>query len=148
MKKIGILLNVAFALFLVMSCIKENEEKMDTTTLTAQELQGKWIVSYFWDQTEKTNEYNGYIFTFNSDSSINVDVSGISVGGSFDIWIDQNSTVIDFYFDNSSYSNINDKLRELTENWIVKNLSTNNNTIEFEERESDNPPEILFLTKI
>ncbi|MEL6811787.1 MAG: hypothetical protein AAFP76_10670 [Bacteroidota bacterium] len=142
------------ALLLLIACSDDdntNETNNANPELSALQMQGSWIVSYFWDQSVQTSEYNDFLFVFDANSSIEVQIEDISVGGSYDRYQANiegvQSTVLDFFFQESDERDINDKLRELTEEWIVTAISEDGNTVEFLERVSNNPPEILHLTR-
>ncbi|MDN5205690.1 hypothetical protein QQ008_30175 [Fulvivirgaceae bacterium BMA10] len=151
MKKLNKFLAVAIVIIFIASCNNDDEMDLTPPILTEKQLQGNWRISYFWDQTVRTNEYQGFVFTF-INSDIDVDANGTDINGTYDIWFNQingqQHTILDVVFADAPSINLSDKMRELREDWIVKKISENGNNIEFEELQSNNPPEILHFTRI
>ncbi len=61
-------LNIAVVLFLtasLFSCTKKADNNPADPAITT----GTWRISYYWDKTDQTANYNAYIFMFNTDGS-------------------------------------------------------------------------------
>jgi len=153
MKKILNYLSILLLIFCGLSCSSDDDQPNTSTLLTRQQLQGTWKVTYFKNQVEKTSDYSGYLFTFDLNDAIDVDANGSPSSGVYDLYENQIAneklTIIDAEFSQTSTSvTVNDRLRELTEQWIVRKVTNNASQIEVEELISNNPPEVLHLTKI
>jgi hypothetical protein len=72
MKKISLLLWVAFIGLMLSGCNKDPGKNNDTTLVSNTLTSGTWRITYFWvSGTDKTGNFSGYNFTFQSGGIIN-----------------------------------------------------------------------------
>ncbi|MBW1295906.1 hypothetical protein [Aquimarina litoralis] len=142
---------------LLCSCSSDNDDNQSINntppTLTKEQLSGTWIISYFENQIDKTSDYEGFRFLFNAIDDVEAEVEDFNIDGKYDLFSDeingQTYTIVDISFrEDSSSAIVNNLLIDLIEEWIVTAITDDGTTIKFEERISNNPPEILHLTKL
>lgn len=155
MKNIFKRIAASLVIILVFSCSNDdNTISSDISpTLTKEQLSGTWVISYFENQIDKTSDYEEFQFIFNAIDDVEAEVEDLNIDGEYDLFNDeingQTYTIIDVSFrEDSSSTIVNNLLRDLIEEWIVTAIKNDGTTIEFEERVSNNPPEILHLTKL
>ena len=153
--KLSRILALLFITSFLIGCSNDDDDKVDdfSTDLSKQQLLGTWRISYFWDQTERTLEFSDYRFTFDQEDEIRVTVNTITAYGDFFLFQDsidnENYSILETSYGYVSQSQpVEDLLMELTEEWLVKRVNSDATIIEFEEHISDNPPEIMHLTKV
>jgi len=73
---------------------------------------GTWYVSYFYDSSDETNYYNGYVFNFSGNGSAFAVKNTNTITGSWQIHTENSYQKIEFNFDGSV-------LEELEEDWKV-----------------------------
>lgn len=78
---------------------------------------GSWIISFFYDDTEKTYLYSGYVFTFKNDTTLIAIKSGISKNGTWSVKTEKGIQNFTIKFEN-------DLLSELDEKWEVFECTT------------------------
>lgn len=74
--------SIAMALFLtasLFSCTKKPVNDPAGPPLTT----GTWRISYYWDKSDQTSNYNVYIFMFNTDGSFMAHTSSNMVTGTW-----------------------------------------------------------------
>ncbi|MGY3793612.1 hypothetical protein [uncultured Aquimarina sp.] len=156
MKNIFKRITPLLVLILILSCSNDDDTisaNNTPPTLTKEQLSGTWVISYFENQTDRTLDYEEFRFLFNAIDHVEADVEDLNIDGEYDLFSDeingQTYTIVDISFrEDSSSTIVNNLLRDLIEEWIVTAINDNGTTIEFEERVSNNPPEILHLTKL
>lgn len=100
---------------------------------------GTWSVSYFFNSTDETPNYNGYTFTFNSDGTI-VAINGTtSIVGTWSTFVDSGQELFLIKFDDS-------RLDELKEDWRIAEYTTTNIRLK-NESSSGGETEYLYFTK-
>ena len=145
---------IAFITLVVVSCSKDDDNPTNNSNkeLSLEELRGTWRISYFWDQTDRTSEFSDYLFTFSQENDVMVLVNSISFFGEFALFEDsvnnENYWILETeYGPYESSIEIDAIFTELTEQWIVKEVNNDATVIVFEERYSNNQPEIMHFTK-
>jgi hypothetical protein len=78
---------------------------------------GTWYVSYFFDNSDETSDYNGYNFTFSSSGSVIAVKSGVTINGNWSNYIDSGENKLELSFDGAS-------LDELEEDWEITEFSS------------------------
>lgn len=100
---------------------------------------GSWYVSYFYDSSDETGYYNGYIFNFNTNGSSFAVKNTNTINGSWTIHTESSYQKIEFHFDGSL-------LEELEKDWKV--LEYTNTIIRLKhESSSENENHYLNFTK-
>ena len=100
---------------------------------------GTWSVSYFFNSTDETLNYNGYTFTFNSDGTI-VAINGTtSIVGTWSTFVDSGQELFLIKFDDS-------RLDELKEDWRIAEYTTTNIRLK-NESSIGGETEYLYFTK-
>jgi len=156
MKNIFKRITATLLITLVLSCSNDDDTINSNTpppTLTKEQLSGTWVISYFENQIDKTSDYEEFRFLFNAIDDVEAEVEDLNIDGEYDLFNDeingQTYTIVDISFrEDSSSTIVNNLLTDLIEEWIVTAIKDDGTTIEFEERISNNPPEILHLTKL
>ncbi len=118
MKKLLIICLVA--LTTLASCKKENADNSADTAALALSVNttvsaGTWRVSYFFDDTDETVDFNGYAFTFNAGGTVNAVKAGNIVTGTWRTGTDDSKAKLYLAFTAPS----NSDFLELTEDWHV-----------------------------
>jgi hypothetical protein len=96
-----------------------DDDDIDTSALEAVLISGAWKVSYYFDETNQTEQYGDFTFTFSEDGTVTV------LGGSEDsvgTWVaygDDGEIELELMFDEN-----NDLLDEISEDWDVVTFST------------------------
>ena len=78
---------------------------------------GKWHVSYFFNEIDKTSIYDEYNFNFNSNGTAAAVNGTNTVGGTWSTFVNSESDIFLLKFDDS-------KLDELNDNWKIIEYST------------------------
>jgi hypothetical protein len=76
---------------------------------------GQWKVSFFFDKQEETGYYNGYVFEFGSNGSLNISRSGQNWTGTWATGIDDSKNKLEITVNGSHPS----ELEELEEDWLI-----------------------------
>ena len=88
-------------------------------------LSGTWVISSFIESgTDETNDFTGYVFTFNSDGSLVADNGTMTVSGTWSVTSDDSSDDDDDYdsdddIDFNIFFAAPPTFEELTEDWIL-----------------------------
>lgn len=98
-----------------------------------------WVISYFYNDNDKTILYGGYIFVFKNDNTLTATNSGILVDGRWETKI--NNGVREFKISFSS----DNLLHQLDEGW--KLFEFNNSHLLFRKEESNNNHYLYFEKK-
>lgn len=105
MKKIVIgLFAITFALG---SCTTSSQSSNNNTTTPAQVIQtvqsGAWKISYFFDSGKnETNNYNNYLFTFQSNGTLTASNGSNTVNGTWSSGNDDSQTKLDISLGNTN----------------------------------------------
>lgn len=105
MKKIVIVL---FAItFALGSCTTSSRSSNNNTTTPAQVIQtvqsGAWKISYFFDSGKnETNNYNNYLFTFQSNGTLTASNGSNTVNGTWSSGNDDSQTKLDISLGNTN----------------------------------------------
>lgn len=102
----------------IADCDDDSNGGNNNTTLTEIFTSGTWYISYFFDDVDETNYFNGYNFTFNSNGSSLAFKNSNTINGTWNIYNDSGTEKIVFNFDGSL-------LDEIEEDWrIIEYTST------------------------
>ncbi len=81
-----------FCLLFLAACEEENTETDDQITsadvaqIQAAVMNGEWRIAYYFDsEKEETQDYFGYVFSFNQDSSLVASNGSLSISGAWSI---------------------------------------------------------------
>jgi hypothetical protein len=89
------LMKYALLLFLVLniSCNKKEIDATNNSQISSNIIQGQWKISYFLiSRSDKTSDFNGYIFTFNTNNTVTAMQGGSgSANGTWSIVQNTNS---------------------------------------------------------
>lgn len=122
------------ALITLASCTRRNSEVTPPAGLTS----GTWKVSLFSERgDDDTNDFAGYVFSFAQDGAATATKSGTSKAGT---WSLRNSSTR-FNIDFGAKTDSNKPLGELTDDWKVISISSNEIKLT-----DDNPSSAEFLT--
>ncbi|WKL43752.1 hypothetical protein [Flavobacterium sp. ZE23DGlu08] len=100
---------------------------------------GTWHVSYYFDDTDETSNYNGYNFAFNSNGTV-VAVKGTNnIGGTWSTFVNSGQDMFLLKFDDS-------KLDELKDDWKITEYTTTNVRLK-NKSSSDGETDYLYFTK-
>lgn len=86
------------------------------STLSSIIVDGTWYVSYYFDDTDETSDYAGYIFTFNANGSSTAQKNAIVINGTWSNYIDSGNEKLELSFTGST-------LDELEDDWKVTEYS-------------------------
>lgn len=124
------------------SSIKDCEDNSGTVgnpNLISILADGTWHVSYYFDNIDKTLNYNGYNFTFNSNGTV-VAVKGTNnIVGAWSAFVNSGQDVFLLKFDDS-------KLDELEDDWKITEYTTTNVRLK-NESSSSGETDYLYFTK-
>lgn len=90
-----------------------NDDDVDDSALVDVILNGEWAISYFFDEADKTVEYQGYIFTFFEDGTAKSTHGDLVLEGTWNTYGDDGSLEIEFNFASDS------PLDEIAEDWEI-----------------------------
>ncbi len=136
MKKILSLLTIITLLFATIACSTSNDNNVDDSSSgdnsTADQIEntaqtGTWRITYFYDSDQdKTSNFSGYVFTFNSDGSL-VTVNGNNtISGTWSVTNSSSSNSDDHHFNVHFLSPNN--FEDLSDDWEI--VSTSSSKIE------------------
>ncbi len=114
-----------------------SSDSSDNNLNTAESLQavtdlalsGTWVISSFIESgTDETNDFSGYVFTFNSDGSLVADNGTMTVSGTWSVTSDDSSDDDDDYdsdddIDFNIFFAAPPTFEELTEDWDIVSRS-------------------------
>ncbi|MEQ5789921.1 hypothetical protein J4E06_02585 [Muricauda sp. NFXS6] len=91
--KTSILRLTAVLLFIIsVGCENNNDDDMlndisgaEVTELTGIAASGSWTITYYFDDKEETDHFNGYTFTFNTDGTLLASNGTTDVNGTWSI---------------------------------------------------------------
>jgi len=158
MKHLKNLLLAVFALNLVVSCSEDDDSNgnvnfssADTIALTDAVNDGTWRITQFIDDDEnETSDYNGAIFTFNSDGTIDVEMGMDMFSGTWSIELDDDDDDLDdldeLEFD-ISFSNSNN-FDDLSDDWYVIEYSNNRIRLSEDDDDDDDDDDLLTFERI
>ncbi len=102
----------------------------NTASLSSILSSGTWHVSYYYDDYDNTNYFNGYNYTFNSNGSMLIQKNNTQNTGSWDIHTLSNYQRLDLNCNNSY-------LYELNQQWRVMEYNSNNVRLKYIENSND-----------
>lgn len=138
--------NKFFYLFVVLSvlnvlnsCSKNDSDVADGDKITAADIgaikkavtSGDWYITYYFDtDKEETSDYNGYVFTFNTDGALGVTNGNTALSGAWSVTDSSTS-------DDSSEGDIDfniffatpDIFQELSDDWVIQKYSDDKITL-------------------
>ncbi len=130
--------NLALIIFVAMlsACSSDDDEMNNSNNLNSQiqeitdlAMSGSWVIASFIDSgVDETDDFSGYVFTFDADGSLMATDGTTTIEGSWSITDDDSSDDdsmddnddIDFNIFFASPSNFS----ELTEDWEIVSLSS------------------------
>lgn len=96
----------------ISDCDDDSNGGSNNTTLTQIFTSGTWYISYFFDDVDETNYFNGYNFTFNSNGSSLAIKNSNTISGTWNIYNDSGAEKIELSFDGLL-------LDEIEEDWRI-----------------------------
>jgi len=116
MKKFVAMVMVVFLLTTIAGCSTNNQ------TMT-NEIPGFWSIHFFMDDGQnKTSNYNGYTFNFNSNGSLTATVQSIATPGTWSKFTDSGREKLELHWMGGGIPVV---LLEIEEDWIIKSNSNN-----------------------
>jgi hypothetical protein len=97
-----------------------------------------WKISYYYNNSDKTSNYNGYSFTFNTDNSLVVNKLGKSYNGNWSTFLDNGHRRFTIKINS-------DPLAKLDEDWKVFEFNTLQ--LHFKSSDNNNENEYLYFEK-
>lgn len=95
-----------------------NDDDTDDTAVVAALTDGSWEITYFFDETNRTSEYESFAFTFNEDDTVIAANGALSINGTWQSFGDDGILEIAFDFgEDNPFEDIND-------NWEVIEYSS------------------------
>lgn len=129
---------LAFILLVQASCSRSNDDIGVNPSQAA--ISGTWRISLFTDSgNDETNDFNGYVFSFNAGGVLSVVKSGVTKTGTWS----RNNSSNKFNIDLGAKVTGNLPLGELTDDWKIRSITASE--IELTD---DNPASAEFLTFI
>ncbi|WNM18962.1 hypothetical protein [Flavobacterium capsici] len=95
----------------ISDCDDDSNGGSNNTTLTEIFTSGTWYISYFFDDVDETNYFNGYNFTFNSNGTSLAVKNSNNINGTWNIYNDSGTEKIVLSFDGSLLDEIEDDWR-------------------------------------
>jgi hypothetical protein len=117
---IPILLITLTAVFTMTSCTNDDSSDLNQTVIQNNVQKGTWKITSFIDSgNDETNHFNGYVFTFENDGTLNATNGNGNVNGTWNI-TDSNSTDdspgdLDF----NIHFNLTNDFEDLNEDWHI-----------------------------
>ena len=103
---------------------------------------GNWTITNYRQRTEdKTSQYAGYSFTFNSDGTVTANKSGVSTTGLWSYSSASGSTYVGLF--SISLGN-DDPLKRLNESWLVDAGQNNSNQLKLTHPEAAEDEHVTF----
>jgi hypothetical protein len=118
----------------ISDCDDDSNGGSNNTTLTQIFTSGTWYISYFFDDVDETNYFNGYNFTFNSNGSSLAIKNSNTISGTWNIYNDSGAEKIELSFDGLLLDEIEEDWRiiEYTPTLIkLKHVSGGNGGIDY-----------------
>jgi hypothetical protein len=131
---LGLILLIGAMIF---SACKKDDSTNGTPSTTGSVTSGTWRVSLYQEPGEDhTDDFNGYIFTFNTDGAVIATISGISTTGTWSIDDSENEIHIEL--------GNNAPLDKLSKGWLIISITDSEMILK-----DDNPSkdEELHFTK-
>lgn len=83
------------------------------------------IITFIEDGRDKTSQFSGYIFSFNTDGSVRASLNGTDISGTYRVFRDDGRLELEMDFP------LNSPLYELDDDWYFE--SKTSNTLSFED---------------
>ncbi len=110
------------SMLLIFGCSKSDDNNSSSIPgAVAPVLPGDWMIHYYFDVTDKTNNYVDYTFTFNSNGTFVAKKGGSTYNGTWKDEVDSGKRKLTLDFDASVTESA---LLELEEDWIVTSSSS------------------------
>nr|WP_299339298.1 hypothetical protein [Allomuricauda sp.] len=120
----------------------------DVVALTDSTQNGSWRITQFLDDgTDETNDFEGYVFTFNSDGSVVANNGGNSVNGTWSIEMDDDDDdrdEIEFEISFSGSSEFDD----LSDDWDVMEYTSSRIRLSEDDDDDDDDREVLVFERV
>lgn len=94
------------------SCQKDDSVLPNQAAQTLK--QGNWRISYFWDDNDETQHFEGYTFTFGNDGTVSAVRTSSSVSGTWGTRKDDGFTKLDLNFGSTPVFD------DLNDDWKIK----------------------------
>lgn len=113
-----------------------DDDDADTSGFNMLLTTSDWKITYFFDVGDQTEIFNGWIFHFNNDNTIEATDGKSSLIGSWESYGDSGKIELEIEFDSR------DPVKELIEEWKV--VSYNQQTIKLEDTSGGDPLIVIF----
>lgn len=100
---------------------------------------GTWHVSYYFDDSDETLNYNGYNFTFNSNETVTVVKEKNTIAGNWSTFVNNSQDIFLLKFEDS-------KLDDLEDDWKITEFTTTNVRLK-NKSSNDGATDYLYFTK-
>lgn len=94
-----------------------DDDDLDTSELNTFLINGDWQITYFFDESDNTQIFNGWSFSFSEDGALIATEGSKTFEGDWESYGDSGVLEIDLDFDSV------DPVKELNEEWEVKKFS-------------------------
>ena len=128
-KKLNFGLMVISCLILMSACSQDdsstpNMSSADQTASIAQS--GTWGITYFYDtDKDETANFNGYVFTFNSNGTLNASRSNNQVNGAWSVSNSSSSSNSNGHFNIAFQVSKDSDFDDLNDDWDIISVSDN-----------------------
>lgn len=124
------LITFLLIIFTTLSCDQDNNANSTNTSVSAVNgflvtQSGLKINEFIEEGVNKTNQFNSYLFTFNTDGTVVASNANETLNGTYLVFRDDNKTELSMTFPNNS------NLFELTDDWYF--VSQMGNVIRFDD---------------
>lgn len=116
-----------------------DEDDVDDTPLVNVLTDGEWEITLFFDEVDETTDFNGFIFTFNSDKTAIARRGDLEIQGSWSTSGDDGTLELDLDFGDGN------PLEELDEDWEL--IEFDGTIIRLTEEEEDGTDEFLTFER-
>src|SRR4029453_16521947 len=117
MKKLVIMAVAVLSLTSIIRCSTDNQ------TMNTNDIPGLWVIHFFTDDGQnKTSNYNGYNFMFNSNGSLVATKQSVATPGTWSKFTDSGREKLDIQWTGGATPV---ELLEIEEDWIIKSNSNN-----------------------
>ncbi len=131
---------ILLAVITILSSCKKDDDPVPATsnsTFISAITSGSWKVNYFYESgSNHTNDFNGYVFVFNSDKTMTATVSGTTNSGTWKIDDDGSN---EFHVDIGNTSPLND----INKGWLIYSQSSTN--IQLKDDHASHNEELHFV---
>lgn len=138
---------------IIADCINENNDPEDTSEQIQNLTTGNWYLTYYFDDYDETNDFNGYEFTFDTDNTAEATNGSNTVNGTWIIAGSNNDNLSLFFGNNNPFDELDEdwSILEITSEVIrLKHISGGDGSVDFLTFERDpgngsNPEVNMFI---